>query len=108
VQLRGRERGGAHHVCWEIDVNDAASLLMFDAESDPRPFFDLCHTRTRRALSVGHIQKLERTRKDGTVCVRFQARYTAPDGTELTKTFERRRDAERFLAETVTDQARGQ
>lgn len=29
------------NVCWEIETSDVASLLMFDREGDPRPFFDL-------------------------------------------------------------------
>ncbi len=38
---------------------------------------------------------------------RWRARYRAPDGRELSKTFDTRRDAERFLATTEADKVRG-
>jgi integrase len=51
---------------------------------------------------VGHIHK--RTQA-GTI--RWRARYQAPDGTERSRSFVRKVDAERFLAEVETDKARG-
>jgi hypothetical protein len=48
---------------------------------------------------MGHIQR----RAKG----RWRARYIGPDGRERSRTFERRVDAERFLASTETDVLRG-
>lgn len=39
---------------------------------------------------------------------RWRARYRGPDGRERSKTFDRKVDAERWLAQTETDKARGQ
>jgi hypothetical protein len=38
---------------------------------------------------------------------RWRARYRGPDGRERSKTFRRKVDAERFLATTEADKARG-
>ena len=51
---------------------------------------------------MAHIEK--RTQR-GTV--RWRARYRAPDGRERSRTFTRRTDAERFLAQVEVDKARG-
>ncbi len=51
---------------------------------------------------MGHIQK--RTQA-GTL--RWRARYRSPDGVERSRSFTRRADAERFLAEVETDKVRG-
>lgn len=51
---------------------------------------------------MGHIQK--RTQA-GTI--RWRARYQAPDGTERSRSFVRKVDAECFLAEAETDKSRG-
>lgn len=51
---------------------------------------------------MGHIHK--RTQA-GTI--RWRARYQAPDGSERSRSFVRKADAERFLAEVEADKARG-
>ena len=48
---------------------------------------------------MGHIDK----RDNG----RWRARYRAPDSRERSKTFDRKADAERFLASVTVDRARG-
>jgi len=48
---------------------------------------------------VGHIQRRGKNR--------WRARYLGPDGRERNRTFERRVDAEHFLAGTETDKLRG-
>lgn len=51
---------------------------------------------------MGHIQKRRRGQSQD-----WRARYIAPDGRERSKSFARKIDAERFLAEIEVDKARG-
>ncbi len=56
---------------------------------------------------MAHIQKRTyRSAVTGKVTVRWQARFTAPDGRERTKRFERKVDAERWLKTNVADLVR--
>jgi len=48
---------------------------------------------------VAHIQRLAKNR--------WRARYVAPDGRERSRTFERKVDAELFVASVETDKVRG-
>jgi integrase len=54
----------------------------------------------RRRSAVAHIEKRAKNR--------WRARYRAPDGRERSKTFERRVDAERYVANIEADKTRGE
>ena len=57
---------------------------------------------------MAHIQKRSyRSRRTGKRTTVWQARYTAPDGRERTKRFERKADAERWLSTNSADITRG-
>ncbi len=58
---------------------------------------------------MAHIQRRTyKSRRTGKKTASWQARYTAPDGHERTKRFERKVDAERWLDTNGADIARGQ
>lgn len=54
---------------------------------------------------MGHIQRIRRARQGGT-WQGWQARYRAPDGRERSRTFERKIDAEQWLAVEASSVAR--
>jgi integrase len=54
-----------------------------------------------------HVQKRTHTSRDGKTTTAWQARYTAPDGRERTRRFERKVDAERWLVINGADLVRG-
>lgn len=57
---------------------------------------------------MGHIQKRTYTSKrTGKTTTSWQARYTAPDGRERTKRFERKVDAEKWVSANSADVVRG-
>jgi integrase len=57
---------------------------------------------------MAHVQKRTYTsRRTGKKTVAWQARYTAPDGAERTKRFDRKVDAERWLDTNGADMVRG-
>ena len=57
---------------------------------------------------MAHIQRRTyKSKRTGKNATSWQARYTAPDGRERTKRFERRVDAERWLDANVADVTRG-
>jgi integrase len=57
---------------------------------------------------VAHIQKHKyKSKRTGQVTIKWQARYTTPDGRERTRRFDRKIDAERWLDTNCADIARG-
>jgi integrase len=57
---------------------------------------------------MAHIQKrTEKSKRTGKTTTAWQARYTAPDGRERSKRFDRKVDAENWLAVNGADIARG-
>jgi integrase len=57
---------------------------------------------------MGHIQKrTEKSKRTGKPTTAWQARYSAPDGRERTKRFDRQVDAENWLTVNAADIARG-
>ena len=61
-----------------------------------------CPSASRGASSVAHVKKRETSGG-----VRYDVRYRGTDGTEHSKTFRTRRDADRFAATVETDKLRG-
>lgn len=58
---------------------------------------------------MGHIQKRSyRSKRTGKVKITWQGRYTAPDGHEISRRFDRKIDAEAWLVTNSADVARGQ
>ena len=56
---------------------------------------------------MGHVEKRQRKRKDGRTTQTWVVRYQTPTGSERSKTFYRKGDAEQFLAATEVDKVRG-
>jgi len=57
---------------------------------------------------MGHIQKrTEKSKRTGKTTTAWQARYSAPDGRERSKRFDRKVDAENWLGTNGADIARG-
>ena len=58
---------------------------------------------------MAYVEKRRQERKDGTLGpVEWRVRYRTPNGNLRTKTFPRKLDADRFVAATTTDVARGE
>lgn len=55
---------------------------------------------------MAHVEKRTHTAKDGKTSVRWRARYRDPSGRERVKLFERKVDAEKYLAETEVAKTR--
>ncbi len=57
---------------------------------------------------MGHIQKRTyRSKRTGRVSIGFQARFRSPDGRERSQRFDRKADAEKWLATNTADISRG-